>query len=179
MVTIVANFFCLQLYLTRTMLESLVSEKTVGGRKLYKEIDAKHADRIKLFIRNSYYWSYLLKFADTLDAGADLSQFWFREFYLEMATGKRIQFPIETSIPWILTDYVLTSADPSLIECALYLMDTYNDAGSYSLKRFRKKHLYNECEAEVSERRFVVVVCKYFISLLIFLGQFMLRSIHL
>lgn len=54
------------------------------------------------------------------------------------------------SIPWILTDYVLTSQDPSLLESVLYQLDLYNDAASYSLKRFRKRHLYDEIEAEVN-----------------------------
>jgi cytoplasmic FMR1 interacting protein len=54
------------------------------------------------------------------------------------------------SIPWILTDYVLTSQDPSLLESVLYQIDLYNDAASYSLKRFRKRHLYDEIEAEVN-----------------------------
>jgi hypothetical protein len=39
----------------------------------------------------------------------DLSQLWYREFYLEMTMGKRIQFPIEMSMPWILTDHIFTT----------------------------------------------------------------------
>ncbi|KAI6200813.1 Cytoplasmic FMR1-interacting protein [Aphelenchoides besseyi] len=140
-----------QLYLARTMLESLVSEKGGGGRRvLRKDIDQKYLDKMILFLRNSYYWPCLMKFTDSLESCCDMSQFWFREFYLEMAMGKRIQFPIEMSIPWILTDYVLTSQDPSLIECVIYQLDLYNDAASYSLKRFRKRHLYDELEAEVN-----------------------------
>lgn len=50
------------------------------------------------------------------------------------------------SIPWILTDYVLTSQDPSLMESVLYQLDLYNDAANYSLKRFKKRHLYDEIE---------------------------------
>lgn len=54
------------------------------------------------------------------------------------------------SIPWILTDYVLSSQDPSLLESVLYQLDLYNDAANYSLKQFRKRHLYDEIEAEVN-----------------------------
>jgi hypothetical protein len=46
----------------------------------------------------------------------DLSQLWYREFYLEMTNGTRIQFPIEMSIPWILTDHILTGRNPALTE---------------------------------------------------------------
>lgn len=45
-----------------------------------------------------------------------MAQFWYREFYLEMTMGKNIQFPIEMSMPWILTDHILTSKDPALME---------------------------------------------------------------
>uniref|UniRef100_A0A914V5T6 Uncharacterized protein n=1 Tax=Plectus sambesii TaxID=2011161 RepID=A0A914V5T6_9BILA len=54
------------------------------------------------------------------------------------------------SLPWILTDYILTSKDPSLTECLLYQLDLYNDAGNYSLTKFRKQFLYDEVEAEVN-----------------------------
>ncbi|CAD5220900.1 unnamed protein product [Bursaphelenchus okinawaensis] len=138
-----------QLYLTRTMLESLVSEKS-GGRKLRKDIDNKHVEKMLQFLRQSYYWSALLEYSATMEKCCDMSQFWFREFYLEMSMGEQIQFPIEMSIPWILTDHILTTQDPSLMECLLYQLDLYNDAANYSLKMFRKQHLYDEVEAEVN-----------------------------
>ncbi|CAI5449350.1 unnamed protein product [Caenorhabditis angaria] len=80
----------------------------------------------------------------------ELSQLWFREFYLEMTMGKRIQFPIEMSMPWILTDFILSSNEPSLIESALFQLDLYNDAAQYSLFNFNKQFLYDEVEAEVN-----------------------------
>jgi cytoplasmic FMR1 interacting protein len=75
------------------MLESLVSEKASGGRRvLRKEIEPKQSlDKMIIFLRNSYFWPYLLKFTDYVENCCDLSQFWFREFYLEIETGKRIQ----------------------------------------------------------------------------------------
>lgn len=54
------------------------------------------------------------------------------------------------SMPWILIDHILTSLDPALLECVLYQLDLYNDAASFSLRRFRKQFLYNEVEAEVN-----------------------------
>ena len=56
--------------------------------------------------------------AATLSSACDLSQLWYREFYLEMTMGERCQFPIEMSLPWILTDHILTSKDPALTEFA-------------------------------------------------------------
>lgn len=98
----------------------------------------------------------------------DLSQLWYREFYLEMTMGTRCQFPIEMSMPWILTDHILTSRDPALTEysgsiathymfshfdsrrCVLYTLDLYNDSAHFALTAFRKQYLYDEVEAEVN-----------------------------
>ena len=65
--------------------------------------------------------------------------------------GKRIQFPIEMSMPWILTDHILTTKDSSYMECVLYPLDLYNDSAHYALTVFRKQFLYDEIEAEVQE----------------------------
>lgn len=54
--------------------------------------------------------------ADVLAECCDLSQLWFREFYLEMTMGQKIQFPIEMSMPWILTEHILHTQDPALTE---------------------------------------------------------------
>ncbi|VDM40991.1 unnamed protein product [Toxocara canis] len=140
-----------QLYMARTMTESLISERSGGGKRvLRKEIETKHVDRMANFLRMSYHWPALLSLSETLSECCELSQLWFREFYLEMTMGRRIQFPIDMSIPWILTDYILTSQDPTLTECIFYQLDLYNDAANYSLNKFRKQFLYDEVEAEVN-----------------------------
>ena len=54
--------------------------------------------------------------SESLHTICDLSQLWYREFFLEMSMGKRIQFPIEMSMPWILTDYILETKEPSMME---------------------------------------------------------------
>ena len=79
-----------------------------------------------------------------------MSQLWYREFYLEMTMGKRIQFPIEMSLPWILTDHILTTKNPAMMECVLYPLDLYNDSAFYALTKFKKQFLYDEVEAEVN-----------------------------
>lgn len=135
-----------QLYMVRTMLESLLSDKTAGRKTMRKEIDIQHLAAIDNFHKASFYWSYLLNFGgnswsfvhflsvqvynseifieklkllcdtETLHQCCDLSQLWFREFFLEMTMGKRIQFPIEMSMPWILTDHILETREPSMME---------------------------------------------------------------
>ncbi|GAB6019487.1 Cytoplasmic FMR1-interacting protein 1 [Chamberlinius hualienensis] len=162
-----------QLYMVRTMLESLISDKSGGKRTLRKDIDGPCLVQIEQFHKTSFFWCYLLDLNETLQLSCDLSQLWYREFYLEMTMGrriqkctvdhhhneecteiitmeKRIQFPIEMSMPWILTDHILRTKDASMMECVLYPLDLYNDSAFYALTKFKKQFLYDEVEAEVN-----------------------------
>ena len=58
----------------------------------------------------------VLTCSETLQQCCDLSQLWFREFFLELTMGRRIQFPIEMSMPWILTDHILDTKESSMME---------------------------------------------------------------
>uniref|UniRef100_A0A915HY75 Glycine--tRNA ligase n=1 Tax=Romanomermis culicivorax TaxID=13658 RepID=A0A915HY75_ROMCU len=139
-----------QLYMVRTMLESLLSDRSSGKKTLKKDIDGQYLMQIENFLRNSHFWPDLLNFSEILEQCCDLSQFWYREFYLEMTMGQRIQFPIDMSMPWILIDFILQSKDPALMECVLYQLDLYNDSAHYALTKFKKQFLYDEVEAEVN-----------------------------
>jgi len=139
-----------QLYMVRTMLESLTADKAGAKRTLRKDIDGAILMKIDDFHKHSFFWNYLLNFSKTLQDCCDLSQLWYREFYLEMTMGKRIQFPIEMSMPWILTDHILSTKDSSYMESVLYPLDLYNDSAFYALTVFKKQFLYDEVEAEVN-----------------------------
>lgn len=77
------------------------------------------------------------------------------------------------SMPWILTDHILRTKEPSMMEwvqtlnaifllnlkfdvwfvftrCVLFPLDLYNDSAHYALTVFRKQFLYDEVEAEVN-----------------------------
>ena len=54
----------------------------------------------------------------TVLAMTDMADLWYREFYLELS--RRLQFPIEMSLPWILTDHILESKDAAMMESVLY-----------------------------------------------------------
>ena len=76
----------------RTMLESLISERGGKGAKSFrKDLDTPTITAIETFLRSSYFYPYLLKFSEVLRECNDLSQLWYREFFLEMTMGKRIQ----------------------------------------------------------------------------------------
>ncbi|OXB80411.1 UNVERIFIED_CONTAM: hypothetical protein H355_003467, partial [Colinus virginianus] len=137
-----------QLYMVRTMTESLNSAELLKQLKalgLEKLLQMTHK-----FLRQSYIYPPLLNFGETLQQCCDLSQLWFREFFLELTMGRRIQFPIEMSMPWILTDHILETKEASMMEYVLYSLDLYNDSAHYALTKFKKQFLYDEIEAEVN-----------------------------
>ena len=47
------------------MLESLIADKSGGKKTLRKDIEMAHLMAIDTFHKNSYYWSYLLRFSGT------------------------------------------------------------------------------------------------------------------
>ncbi|KAF7711946.1 hypothetical protein HF521_000957 [Silurus meridionalis] len=139
-----------QLYMVRTMLESLVADKSGSKKTLRSGLEGPTILDIEKFHRESFFYTHLLNFSDTLQQCCDLSQLWFREFFLELTMGRRIQFPIEMSMPWILTDHILDMKEASMMEYVLYSLDLYNDSAHYALTKFKKQFLYDEIEAEVN-----------------------------
>ncbi|XP_013092807.2 cytoplasmic FMR1-interacting protein 1 homolog isoform X1 [Biomphalaria glabrata] len=135
-----------QLYMVRTMLESLIDERSGAKKNLRKD----HVAPIEEFHRKSFFWNYLLNYNTSLFNCGDLSQLWYREFFLEMTMGRRIQFPIEMSMPWLLTDHILETQEASMMEYIFYPLDLYNDSAQYALMRFKKRFLYDEVEAELN-----------------------------
>ena len=59
-------FHRFQLYMARTMLESLLSDKGGGKKTLKKEVDVQHLAFIDTFHKNSFFWTYLLSFNSQL-----------------------------------------------------------------------------------------------------------------
>ncbi|OBS66503.1 hypothetical protein A6R68_04954 [Neotoma lepida] len=137
-----------QLYMVRTMLESLIADKSGSKKTLRSSLDGPIVLAIEDFHKQSFFFTHLLNISEALQQCCDLSQLWFREFFLELTMGRRIQFPIEMSMPWILTDHILETKEPSMMEYVLYPLDLYNDSAYYALTKFKKQFLYDEIEAE-------------------------------
>ena len=56
-----------QLYMVRTMLESLIADKSGGKRTLRKDIDGGSLMKIDEFHKTSFNWNYLLNFSSESD----------------------------------------------------------------------------------------------------------------
>ena len=72
-------------------MESLISEKAGKGKTMKKDLDGATLSAIDQFLRNSRAFPYLLNISESLRECCDLSQLWFREFFLELTMGQSIQ----------------------------------------------------------------------------------------
>jgi len=147
-----------QMLLVRSISQALVDERYEGQKSSMfgsKDFEKASEDTIRKFCVDSTFFDRLLDFSSTVNELTDLSDLWYREFYLEMT--KEVQFPIGMSLPWILTEHVIQNAAHSyssstshMIESLLYTMDVYNDAAQRAFSRLRKQFVYDEIEGEVN-----------------------------
>lgn len=103
-------------------------------------------DLLQQFYREANTFPSLLRFDDTLKELGDFSTIWFRELYLEIT--KCTQFPIDTSLPWLLTENCLLLSSAFGLQPVMSILDIYNDAASCSLYQLNQQVLYDEAEAE-------------------------------
>ncbi|EGC37325.1 Rac-binding component of scar regulatory complex [Dictyostelium purpureum] len=129
-----------QLELISTLVSSLMDKKKDFSSTQYQEFEQ--------FREKAFFYRYLLNLSSTINSITDLADLWYREFYLEL--NNRVQFPIETSLPWILTDHILESDDPSLFEHLFYPLSLYNDTAHRALQELNQRFLYDEIEAELN-----------------------------
>lgn len=141
-----------QLHLVRSIVSVISSERSPGMNKkgLLDSLDfnSKQIEQLDQFYKNSFIYNYLLNYNSTLRRAADLADLWYREFYLEIS--KEIQFPIEQSLPWLLTEDIIEKKNSALMESIIYPLSLYNDAASRALFVLRRGFLYDEIEAEVN-----------------------------
>jgi cytoplasmic FMR1 interacting protein len=143
-----------QLHMIRSILSTLFSERSPGMQSKgllgmgKKDFDSNQVAEMKEFYDSTFMWTYLLNFNFSLRKAANLADLWYREFYLEIS--KKIQFPIDMSLPWILTKDIIEKSSANLMESILYPLNLYNDAAYRALFVLQRRFLYDEIEAEVN-----------------------------
>ena len=144
-----------QLELLRTSVYYLFSNRNNGKKTPFeKDISKESLKSLEEFYGRSFNYFYLMNVKSCILSMIDLGDLWYREFYLELT--KTLQFPIEWSLPWILTDTILESDldydnnNISMLEFILYPLDIYNDAANRALSNLHQQFLYDEIEAEVN-----------------------------
>ncbi|CAN0200642.1 unnamed protein product, partial [Ectocarpus sp. 4 AP-2014] len=106
---------------------------------------------LRTYYEQSFGFPYLLDLGGTIRSSTDLGDLWYREYHLELT--KEIQFPIEMSFPWIITEHIGGSGGGMghvLVEEVLWALDVYNDAAHRALYVLNSQYLFNEIQAEVN-----------------------------
>jgi cytoplasmic FMR1 interacting protein len=131
--------------------EYCINERSKGMKGgLLREKDFKDSQvaDINAFLDTTLNFPYMLDLKGTIEKCVDLSDLWFKEFYLEIT--RQIQFPISMSLPWILAETVLESDNPETLGNIFTVFDLYNDAANAALFRLKSKFIYDEIVAEVN-----------------------------
>jgi cytoplasmic FMR1 interacting protein len=147
----ISPFSIAQLFFARSTLDLLFNEKSKGmkgGMFQEKNFKEKEVAELQKFCNDSFYYPSMLALADTIRSCSDLSNLWFKEFFLELT--KQVQFPTSTSLPWILTEYLMESSHTDELQDLLIPMDLYNDAAFKTLYRLKSRFIFDEIEAEVN-----------------------------
>mmetsp|Transcript_39820 Transcript_39820/g.66707 ORF Transcript_39820/g.66707 Transcript_39820/m.66707 type:complete len:1295 (-) Transcript_39820:208-4092(-) len=138
-----------QVVLMRRMMNFICSERAEGNKGgFFGKRDLKkewQEEWLKIY-DNAFFFQYVLNFKQSLRQAMDLSFLWYREFYLNMT--KQPQFPIDMSMPWILTKFVIKGVQ--MKENMFYPMEIYNDAAELALDYLDQRYLFDEIEAEVN-----------------------------
>ena len=141
-----------QLWLLRSLVRSLYDEASpaIKSPGLGREPDLpKHTvGEMRSFYSSTALFPALLRLPATLQQLSSVSYLWLREFYLELS--RRSQFPVSMSLPWILTEHVLTQRNGPLMPMLLASMDAYNDAATDALCVHKQQFLFTEIEAEIN-----------------------------
>jgi hypothetical protein len=139
--------------------------KLMRGGKSFHEIDEGHLFK---FIDKTFNYINLLTLEETLTFAGDQSCFYFKE--MQMSLNGVAQFPVRSSMPFLLCQYALDNyVQPELTEILFYPLSIYNDAAFVALNRHKSSMLFNEIRAE-SE------VCVSTLSVLI--GEFTFNAFH-
>ena len=140
-----------QLHFARSMIDFCTNEKSKGlqgGFMKEKTLKENQVVELQKFFIRSFYFPWMINLSETIRECSDLSNIWFREFYLELS--KQIQFPINTSLPWTLTEFALEAPSADLMGLIFYPLDLYNDSAHRTLRDLKSRVIFDEIEAEVN-----------------------------
>ena len=139
-----------QLHLLRVMLRSMDDGQ---GRGLYrKEIDEKTLSLLSEFHEVTEFFPHFTALLSTVQlCSRNLGELWYRELYIQITNCT--QFPIEMSLPFLLSEKVVHSTRRGkvpVLENVVCTLDLYNDAAAFALNVLQLRHIYDEIEAEVN-----------------------------
>jgi cytoplasmic FMR1 interacting protein len=138
-----------ELDVIRAEVHALIRSDSILFSKKKPVLKKDKTAALQAFLDSSYSWYLLVDVIQAVREASNLSSLWFRELHLDLA--KKIQFPVRSSLPFILIEHLLTSQNhPELHDSMMFPFEIYNDCAYAALNSFRSQYLYREIEAEVS-----------------------------
>ncbi|KAJ3262628.1 Cytoplasmic FMR1-interacting protein 2 [Boothiomyces macroporosus] len=131
-----------QLFFSRALLDLIFNEKSKGmkgGMMKEKNFKESQVTELQKFFDDSHYYPLMMNIKKTIADCSDLSNLWFKEFYLELT--RQVQ-----AIVWLIDK----SHETSVLQNIFIPLDLYNDAGFKTLNSLKSRYIYNEVEAEVN-----------------------------
>jgi hypothetical protein len=125
---------------------------------LYESDEQKMVD----FLKDSMNWVALVSLDQSLTLAADQSAFYFKEVHLDL--DKVVQFPIRSSIPFILCQFALENyGQPEVTEVIFYPLSIYDDAAHIALNTHKSKMIFDEvrAEAEMCRKTLAVLIGEF------------------
>lgn len=127
----------------------ITTNPNVSKKNVLKDVKIPSDDRkdFEEFLKDSKYFIELLLLPTTIESAFDQSNFFFKEFYLDL--HKVSFFPVTTSLPVILSDHALKNYQKiELMNALFYPLSIYDDAAQTALQTLHSKMLYDEIKAE-------------------------------
>lgn len=141
-----------QLFILKSLISSIASPRSPSaGKGLFGSADIDQEDQqlLQEWMNGSFFYPATQCIHDTVVSQADLSMLWYREDFLERdkKTNKIVQYKIDSSLPWILTQHAMRKRTFELDNILCYF-DLYSDAANTALRKLKCRFLFEEIEGE-------------------------------
>ncbi|KAA6382653.1 MAG: putative Cytoplasmic FMR1-interacting protein 2, partial [Streblomastix strix] len=141
-----------QLFILQSNIANIASPRSPSLLKSMfssAEIEPENQQVLFEWLIRSFAFPHLLNIDDCIRTIGDLGQLWYREDFIDRGKAREeiIQFPIESSLPWILTTHILNFL-PSLTDSLLAIFDLYSAAADTALRQLKSRYLFDEIESE-------------------------------
>ena len=154
--SIIPNISIIQIL--RTQLQSFINpeNKMMSRKLLAKTIYKDDLQAIQQFLYQSEHWNQMLNLESFIEHECDESILYFQEFCIDVYQNQVqkystsiVYFPITTSIPYVLTEYIIShSSKHELIELLYYPLSIYDSAALRALNYFGSRTIFEEIKAE-------------------------------
>jgi hypothetical protein len=119
-----------------------------GGFDTAKRIRGEDREALERFLAETRFFTDMLSLGSIIERAYDQSALFFKEAMLAMAKGKT-SFPVRTSLPLVLSEYVMSAYSKGALASAIYYpLSIYDDAASTALRMLKSRFLYDEIKAE-------------------------------